>query len=99
MPDLSIGNGIPGLLHEVILFILGLAGLVAVLFIIIGGYQYIMSGANEGLAKKGKTTLTNAVIGLIIIILSYTVISIVYTTLTRNSCGGFGGCINTIPPL
>jgi hypothetical protein len=62
-------------------YMLPLAGLLAVFFIIIGGYQYMFSGANEELATKGKHTLTNALIGLIIIILSYVMVTIVGRTL------------------
>lgn len=81
LPDWSRGTGIAGLISSIILFILGIAGAVAVLFIVIGGFQYILSGANEDLAKRGRTTVVNAVVGLIIIILSYTVITVVYRTL------------------
>jgi hypothetical protein len=79
--DWSGGGGIPGLIANIVKVILGIAGTVAVLFIIIGGFQYILSGANEDLAKRGRTTVVNAVIGLIIIILSYTVIAVVSKTL------------------
>ena len=42
-----------------------------VLFLIIGGFFYITSAGNEERATKGKTTIVNAIIGLIIIIMSY----------------------------
>jgi hypothetical protein len=61
--------------------LLPIAGIVAVLFIIVGGFQYMLAGANEDLAKKGKSTLTNAIIGLIIIILSYVIVTVVVNTL------------------
>ena len=81
--DLSGSRGVSGLIAAAINIILAIAGAISVLFIIIGGFQYILSGANEDLAKRGKTTLKNAIIGLIIIVLSYTVISVVYNTLTN----------------
>lgn len=70
-----------GLISFAISTLLGLLGLVSMLFIIIGGYQYVMSGANEDLAEKGKKTLTNAIIGLVIAILSYVILRIVVGTL------------------
>ncbi len=93
LPDYGSG-GLKGFILFITQDILVFAGFIAVLFIIIGGYQYMFSGANEELAKKGKTTLTNAVIGLVIIILSYTIVSIVYNTLTKNpTCPlGVGTC-------
>jgi hypothetical protein len=81
--DASGGAGLSGLILQIINIVLAISGSMAVLFMIIGGFQYILSGANEDLAKRGKTTLTNSVIGLIIIVLSYTVVSVVYNTLTN----------------
>lgn len=79
--DLSNGTGIVGVAQYIINLLLFVAGIIAVLFIIIGGYQYIMSGANEELAEQGKKTLQNAVIGIVIIVLSYTIVSIIFRTL------------------
>lgn len=62
--------------------LLVISGTVAMLFLIVGGMFYIMSGANEDLAKRGKMYVKNSIIGLIIIILSYTIISVVYRELT-----------------
>jgi type IV secretory pathway VirB2 component (pilin) len=62
-------------------WLLPIAGIIAVLFIIIGGFQYILSGANEDLAKQGRTTLRNAVVGLIIILVSYVIVTVVVNTL------------------
>lgn len=83
LPDVAGGSAnLKDWIFQIIrLYLLPLAGIIAVFFIIIGGYQYMFSGANEGLAEKGKHTLTNAVIGLVIIILSYVIIRIVATTL------------------
>jgi len=82
LPDLSQGQGLTGFINYVILFILGFAGIVAVLFLIIGGYQYILSGANEESAEQGKKTIQNAVIGIVIIILSYTIVTVIFRSLT-----------------
>jgi hypothetical protein len=61
--------------------LLPLSGTVALLFIIIGGYQYITSGINEEMAESGKKTLQNAIIGLIIVILSYLIVTVVINQL------------------
>lgn len=65
------------IIADIITILLGLAGLIAVLFVIIGGFQYVMSGANEELAEKGKKTLTNAVIGVIIIVLAFVIVRVI----------------------
>jgi hypothetical protein len=64
---------------------LPVAGIIAVLFIIIGGFQYMFAGTNEKLAERGKNTIRNAVIGLIIIILSYVIIVVVINTIAGAS--------------
>jgi hypothetical protein len=65
--------------------LLPVVGIIAVLFIIIGGFQYMFAGTNEKLAEKGKNTIRNAVIGLVIIILSYVIIVVVVNTIAGAS--------------
>jgi hypothetical protein len=62
---------------NIVQFILGVAGMAAVLFIVIGGFQMILGGASADNVKKGKQTLTWAVIGLAIILLAYTIVAVV----------------------
>ena len=51
-------------------WILGFAGAIAVLFIIWGGIQYLTAAGNEKQVASAKTTLTNAIIGLVVILLA-----------------------------
>lgn len=76
-------NSFQNVMVQIINILLGLAGLVALLYLIIGGFQYIMSGGNEDQAKIGRKRALNAIVGLIIIILSYTIVSVVYRTLSN----------------
>lgn len=66
----------------IINYALYLAGILAVIFIIYGGFQYITSRGNEAQAKSGARTLTYAVIGLVLIILSYVIINVLVSFLT-----------------
>ena len=70
---------------DLILFIieraLQVVGVLALAFVIYGGYQYITSAGDEEAAAAGKKTLTNAIIGLVIIIVSYTVIIVIINAL------------------
>ncbi len=76
------GTTIVDLIENIITnILLPIAGLVAVLFIIIGGYQYMTSAGNEEQAEQGKKNLINAIIGLVIIILSYVIVTVVATSL------------------
>lgn len=49
----------------------GIAGIIAFLYLIYGGFQYLTAAGNAEQAKKGGQTLVNAVLGLVIIALAY----------------------------
>ncbi len=72
------------LLMWVLQFALVMSGTVAVLFIILGGFWYLTSAGNDEQAEKGQKTLTNAVIGLVVIVLAATIVRIVANTLTMG---------------
>ena len=73
---------------NVIRMLLTFAAGIAVLFVIIGGFQYITSHGNEEQSEAGKKTLVNAIIGIVLIVLSYAIITVVANT--ASSSGGFG---------
>lgn len=64
------------LIGFVISLLLTVAGAIAVVFVIIGGFMYITAAGNEEQAEKGRKALTNAIIGIIIVILSYVIINV-----------------------
>jgi hypothetical protein len=73
----NAGNTVGGLIRTVINWLLGIAFGVAILFLIIGGFWYVVSAGNEETAEKGKNTAINAIIGIVIIILSYVIVNVV----------------------
>lgn len=66
-----------GFLSYLIMLVLGLAGLIAVTMIIWSGFRYITARGDDKVVGDAKKTLLNAIIGLVIIILSYTIVAIV----------------------
>ena len=66
-------------IQTVINWILAFAALIAVLFIVWGGIQYILAAGNTDRAKNARQTILYAVVGLIIIVLSYFIVSFVST--------------------
>lgn len=85
-PDSFAAQGsLTDFIFRVIQIALGLAGLIAVLFLIIGGFRYITAGGNSDGAENGKKTILNAVIGIIVIILSFVVVRVVSNTLTNTT--------------
>jgi len=57
--------------------ILSVAGLLAVFFIVINGFGLVISTGEEGVVTQRKKGLTWGVVGLLLVILSYSIISFV----------------------
>lgn len=85
----SAGTNINQLIRTIINWLLAIAFGIAVLFLIIGGFQYITSAGNEEAAEKGKGTAVNALIGIVIIVLSYVIVNVV-ANLVSNAGTGAG---------
>lgn len=83
----NAGTNVNSLIRTVINWLLGIAFAVAVLFLIIGGFQYITSAGNEEAAEKGKGTAVNALIGIVIIILSYVIVNVVSNFVSSAGTG------------
>lgn len=61
------------------------------IFFAIGAFMIMFGGANPGMLENGKKTLTSTVIGLVIIICSYLIVSTFITALGFQTwIGGFG---------
>ncbi len=81
-------NSVNDFIATVINWLIGISFGIAVLFLIIGGFRYIVSGGDVESAEAAKNTIINAIIGIIIIILSYVIINAVVNLLTRPSGTG-----------
>lgn len=71
------GASLGSVISSVIEWLLILSAVLAVFWAIMGGYQYITAGGDAEKASGGRTTLLNAVIGLIIIFAAYAVVKFV----------------------
>ena len=81
------GNPIYALLQAAINWVVGIIGVVAVLAIVIAGIQYITSqGSPEGL-KKAKSRITNAVIGLVLLVLMVAILKFIFPCSQLNVLG------------
>lgn len=91
----SIGNGENGsvTIQQFVWTIIGnifdgifrIAGVVAVGFIIWAGFQYMISSGDSGKMAAAKTTLTNAIIGLIIAVLASIIVQFVMGIFSTGS--------------
>lgn len=86
--SLVASSSVGQLIQRFLDILLTLAGVIAILFIVIGGYQYITSRGAEDQAKAGRKTMTYAIIGLIAILLAYTGVNIVVRLITTGTLFG-----------
>lgn len=67
-------TGTPDILYtRIIYFATWILGVIAIIILIYGGLLYITAGGEAEKAERGKKTIIGALIGLIVIIVSYTV--------------------------
>ncbi len=66
-------SDLKGTIANIINIVLGFLGIIAVVMILTGGYQWMMAGGNDETIKEAKSRIKNAVIGLAIVFTSYIV--------------------------
>jgi hypothetical protein len=71
VPDPLGGATIPGLIGNIIRMFAGIAGSIALVVFVIGGFQYILSGGEQAKVKSATQMLRNGAIGIILIFGAY----------------------------
>lgn len=69
------------LLGQIIGIVLFIAALVAFAYLIFSGFQYITAGGDAAKAQTARQGIINALIGILVIVVSYTVLRYVGTLL------------------
>ncbi len=73
----SVGDLTGGILKDVISILLYIAGTIAVIMIIIGAIRYITSDGDAGKASQAKNTIIYAVVGLVVAVMSFGIVTFV----------------------
>ena len=77
-PITPTGNlDVVNVITTVVYWILGFSAMVAVLFLILGGLQYITAAGNEKRIEGAKNTILYAVIGLVVMLLSFVIVAFI----------------------
>ena len=63
--------------QDIILFLLSIIGGIALLMLLLSGILYIFAGANPDEQDKAKKTFNRAIIGLILVLISYAIIKVI----------------------
>ncbi|MFA5954197.1 MAG: hypothetical protein WC817_01515 [Patescibacteria group bacterium] len=66
---------------RIIRVLLGFLGIVAVLIVLYGGFQWMTAAGNEERVSSARATLTAGLIGLVIILSAYAIASYIITTI------------------
>ncbi|MEO5950682.1 MAG: hypothetical protein ABIQ04_04495 [Candidatus Saccharimonadales bacterium] len=78
-------TGLPNFIWHIALnvvqIILTVAGYLAAVFIIVGGFKYITSAGSADASAKARKTIMNAVVGLVISIFSVAIVNVVTGTI------------------
>ena len=74
-------RSMPEIIGALIGTFLSLLGIIFLVLILYGGFIWMISGGNEFKVAKAKKILTNAVIGLIIVLSAYSITYFVFNSL------------------
>jgi len=98
----GVGDGLPGQVatfdtnknplervNEIIQVLLSFLGIGAIIVVMYAGFRWMTSAGNDDAVTDAKKTLRNAIIGLVLIIMSYTV-SVFIARIIQRETGAFG---------
>lgn len=80
--DFIVPDSIGPVLLAIFEMILRLAGMIAVGFVIFGGFQYMLSQGEPDRTKGARSTILNALIGLAIAISATAVVNVIANSIT-----------------
>lgn len=75
--DVATLKGIECAVGNVLGVVLGLAGIVLFIMLLVGGFKYMTSRGDPKAVDAAKGTLTQAIAGLVVLVLAYVVLLII----------------------
>ncbi|MCR4313974.1 MAG: pilin [Candidatus Uhrbacteria bacterium] len=72
---------------QIVRIALGFLGVIAVLIILVGGFQWMTAGGNDDKVKLAKKRIFAGIIGLVIVISAYAIASFVINSLITATTG------------
>lgn len=105
--DFTTGNGcitssadVSTMVTNTIQWFFGMAGIVAVIFVLMGGVKYMTSAGDPGKTKQAKQTILYALIGLVIVVLAEVITGFVSNLIRSSTTTSLAEPqkIATIPP-
>jgi len=94
----AVSDWLDTIVGQIITVVLGFLGVIFLILIIYSGFQWMTAGGNEETITKAKKRLTNAVIGLVIVMAGYIISYFVITQLYNITAGPGGPQGGSQPP-
>ncbi len=86
-PDAGFGSFISGILG----FVLLIATLLVLFYLLLGGIEWITSGGDKGKTEKARDKMTQAIVGLIVLAASVAILTLVQSFLGVSLLNFSGG--------
>jgi Type IV secretion system pilin len=85
---------IPIVFKNIVFWLFALAGIAAVFFVMFAGVKFLTSGGDPKQVEGARKTMTYAIIGLVVILLSFAIVNLiaVVTGTTCITAFGFSNC-------
>lgn len=80
-----VESDLPALIQRLYKFIIGVIAVLAFIMITVGGFKWIMAAGNAATIQDAKTTITSAVSGLVLALLSYLILQTINPNLINLS--------------
>ncbi len=81
VPDAAKGPSTQQIVNGIVNTLLWVAGVAAVIAIVVGGIMYITSAGDEKRVQSAKNTVLYAVVGMVVALLSWAIASFVVTNI------------------
>lgn len=78
-------DSLQSVITNILSAIIGVAGLVSVAYIIVGGIQYMTSSGDSSKTEKAKKTILYALIGLVVCALSFAIVNFAISRIIYNN--------------
>jgi hypothetical protein len=76
-PDVASIQSLQGLFTNIISVIVALAGVALFIMFVVSGFSFLFSGGDPKKLEQAKGTLTNAIIGLVVIVAAYLILRLI----------------------
>lgn len=84
-PDITTMEDFYNLINGAAVWVMVFGIILGVLFVIWGGIQIVVSRGNDQQLTEGKKTITWAIVGIIVLILAYSIVNIIARFLGSDS--------------